>query len=156
MSDSEKPDSKSPPERTVEKVDPALLEEALDVVRGAVRGNGVRPEDVTLAGFEGEVLHFEAFEKFRVEPKVSEKLVHGRERGEQRVHGRLPVGPRALHAGYAGTHHPELAEHLGERPTQFRWALQQEQVPEADQRQSQGKSTQQTGHNSRSRWCRSG
>lgn len=82
MSDSEKPDNKPLPERPVEKVDPALLEEALDVVRASVRGNGVRPEDVTLAGFEGEVLHFEAFEKFRIEPKVSEKLVHGRERGE--------------------------------------------------------------------------
>jgi hypothetical protein len=78
VSESGNPENKAP----VEKVDPALLEEAVDVVRGILRGNGVRPDDVTLAGFEGEVLHFEVFEKFRVEPKVSEKLVHGRERGE--------------------------------------------------------------------------
>ncbi len=78
MTDTEKPVNKAPKE----EVDPALLEKALEVMRAALRGNGVRPEDVSLAGFTGEVLHFETLEKFRVEPKVSEKLVHGREKGE--------------------------------------------------------------------------
>lgn len=65
-----------------EAVDPALVEKAMDLIRQAVRGNGARPQDVRFIGFDGEVLHFEALERFEVEPKVSEKLVHGKERGE--------------------------------------------------------------------------
>ena len=65
-----------------EEVDPTLLEAAVDMVRAAVHGNGVKKEDVKFVSFEGEVLHFEIFERFVIEPKIAEKLLHGKENGE--------------------------------------------------------------------------
>ena len=63
-------------------VDPALIEKAVDLVRRAVRGNGVHSKDVKFDSFEGEILHFETRERFVIEPKTAEKLLHGKENGE--------------------------------------------------------------------------
>lgn len=76
-------ESGAPQEQEEEKeaVDPALLEAAVELLRQVVRGNGIKPEDVQYHSFEGEVLHFEIFEHFAIEPKVFEKLLHGKENG---------------------------------------------------------------------------
>lgn len=64
-----------------EEVDPALLEAAVTLLKRAVRGNGVKPDDVKFSAFSGEVLHFEVFERFAVEPQIAEKVLHGKEGG---------------------------------------------------------------------------
>ena len=65
-----------------EEVDPTLLEAALELLRSIGRGNGIKREDASFVSFEGEVLHFELFERFVIEPRVGEKLVCGKENGE--------------------------------------------------------------------------
>lgn len=70
------------PQKPNEAVDPALVEKAVDFIRRAVKGNGARPQDVKFISFTGEVLHFEALERFEIEPRVSEKLAHGKVKGE--------------------------------------------------------------------------
>ena len=65
-----------------EEVDPALLDAAVELLKRTVRGNGVKTDDVKFVSFAGEVLHFEIFERFTIEPKTGEKLLHGKEGGE--------------------------------------------------------------------------
>lgn len=65
-----------------EPLDPALSEKALDDVKAAVRGNGLKPEAVALAGCAGEVLNFEARTIFKIEAPVIEKRMNGKEQGE--------------------------------------------------------------------------
>lgn len=75
-------DTTKPEEEEKEKVSPSLLDAALALVKAAVKGNGLAPEKVTFDTFEGHVLHLETFERFKIEPRISEKLVHGKEKGE--------------------------------------------------------------------------
>lgn len=65
-----------------ELVDPALLEKAVERMRNAARGNGIKPESITLDQFDGEVLHFAARSMFVIKPTVLEKTLPGRENGE--------------------------------------------------------------------------
>lgn len=72
--DTEEPDK--------EPVDPAIPAKALADLRALAKGNGIKPEAVTLSGFEGEVLNFEAGLVFRIEKTVAEKRAAGRLPGD--------------------------------------------------------------------------
>jgi len=65
-----------------EDVHPDLLAKALEDLKKLVKGNGIKPETVTMTGFDGEVLNFEAREIFKIETTIAEKRVTGRESGE--------------------------------------------------------------------------
>lgn len=65
-----------------ERIDPALAKKALENLRNLLKGNGAKPESLTLKHFDGEILDFEAYALFKIEPAVSEKHVPGREHGE--------------------------------------------------------------------------
>jgi len=65
-----------------EQVDSALIKKAVEKLQAVIRGNGLKPEDVKLKHFEGEIISFEAFGVFKIEPSVSEKRVPGKEQGE--------------------------------------------------------------------------
>jgi len=69
-------------ERPREEVPPALLKKALEDLQELVRGNGMKPEGVTQQSFDGEVLNFEAFEVFKIEPSVGDKRMPGKQKGE--------------------------------------------------------------------------
>lgn len=79
-------DAEAPPEDErnpeIEEVDPALLAKALADLKNLVRGNGLKPDSITLENFEGEVLNFEADEIFKIDPVISEKHTTGRDQGE--------------------------------------------------------------------------
>ena len=65
-----------------EAVSDELLEKAVKLVQGVVKGNGMRGLQVALADFEGEILKFEAYEVFRMDPQTFEKRVSGKQNGE--------------------------------------------------------------------------
>lgn len=59
-----------------------LLEKAVKRVQSVVRGNGMRGIQVALNDFEGEIISFEAYEIFRMDPQIAEKRVNGKQNGE--------------------------------------------------------------------------
>lgn len=59
-----------------------LLEKAVKRVQSVVRGNGMRGIQVALGDFEGEILSFEVYEVFRMDPQIAEKRVNGKQNGE--------------------------------------------------------------------------
>lgn len=65
-----------------EPVPDELLEKAVKLVQNVVKGNGLRGLQVALADFEGEVLKFETYELFRMDPQIAEKRVNGKQNGE--------------------------------------------------------------------------
>lgn len=77
----------SPPEVAVStkvhkvKIDDRFKDDALEKVRALVKGNGLDPQDVTLASFDGELLHFEAHTDLVVVTKFAKKIVPGRMTG---------------------------------------------------------------------------
>ena len=68
------------------KIDEHYKDDALALVRGIVEGNGIDPQAVTLANFEGELLVFEAKTELSVITKIHKKSVPGR------VSGPIAVG----------------------------------------------------------------
>lgn len=67
------------------KVDDRFKDDALEKVRGVVKGNGIAPEEITLKSFEGELLHFEAYTDLQVTTKFSKKEQVGRITGPVNV-----------------------------------------------------------------------
>ncbi|QQG36397.1 MAG: hypothetical protein HYS17_00980 [Micavibrio aeruginosavorus] len=65
-----------------EPVPDELLEKAVKKVQAVVRGNGMRGLQVALADFEGEILKFEAYEVYKMDPQTAEKRVNGKQNGE--------------------------------------------------------------------------
>ncbi len=65
-----------------EPVPDELLEKAVKRVQEVVKGNGMRGLQVALADFEGQVLKFEAYELFKMDPQIAEKRVNGKHNGE--------------------------------------------------------------------------
>lgn len=68
-----------------EDVDQALLDKALELVRTAIKGNGINPESVSLESFEGEIIHFEAYAYFKIDPQIAEKRLNGRKNADKVV-----------------------------------------------------------------------
>jgi hypothetical protein len=69
------------PEIPKEDVPPGLLDNAVDIVRNVVRGNGIDPDHITLKSFDGEVLNFECWECFKIEPVIAQRRVVGKAQG---------------------------------------------------------------------------
>ena len=65
-----------------EPVPDEILEKAVKRVQAVVKGNGMRGLQVALADFEGEILKFETYELFRMDPAMAEKRVNGKQNGE--------------------------------------------------------------------------
>ncbi len=65
-----------------EDVSDELLQKAVALVQKAVSGNGLRGLQVALHDFKGEVLHFEAWEVFKLDPQVSERRAAGKQPGD--------------------------------------------------------------------------
>lgn len=65
-----------------EPVPDELLEKAVKKVQAVVKGNGMRGLQVALADFEGEILRFETYEVYKMDPQTAEKRVNGKQNGE--------------------------------------------------------------------------
>jgi hypothetical protein len=78
----EKGPDAAPEAQEKEEVDPALLEKALALLKSVAKGNGINTKNITLHSFEGEVLNYEAYHHFRIEPDVAEKLLMGKKGGD--------------------------------------------------------------------------
>lgn len=63
------------------KIDDRFKDDALEKVRALVKGNGLDPQEVTLASFDGELLHFEAHTDLVVVTKFAKKTIPGRMTG---------------------------------------------------------------------------
>lgn len=62
-----------------EEIDPNLLVDALVILKSVAKGNRVNPDSIILEDYEGEVLNFEAYHTFKVDPERAEKLLIGRQ-----------------------------------------------------------------------------
>ncbi len=60
----------------------ALGERALALVRAAARGNGLKPENLTLQSFDGSLLPLESHILFSVESSSVERHINGKDAGE--------------------------------------------------------------------------
>lgn len=65
-----------------EPVPDELLEKAVRLMQGVVKGNGMRGLQVALADFDGEIIKFETYELYRMDPQTAEKRVNGKQNGE--------------------------------------------------------------------------
>lgn len=59
----------------------ALTDKAVELLRQAVRGNGLQTSAVTLKHFNGRILAFEARNSFTITHEISEKYIAGRQQG---------------------------------------------------------------------------
>ncbi len=69
--------------------DPALLKRALERVRSVCKGNGVKPEDIKIAGSDLEIRITQAATYLSLKPRQSEKTVNGKQSSG------IPVSNRA-------------------------------------------------------------
>jgi hypothetical protein len=67
---------------------------ALDLVRKALKGNGVRPDDVVVKSFDGSILEFTAATHIKFNTQISEKTVPGKAAG-----GNIFSNRQAAHKG---------------------------------------------------------
>lgn len=65
-----------------EPVEPKVLHMGLQRMRNAARGNGVDPDTITMHGFEGYTLEYDAQSLFVIQPTVAQKSLPGKEKGE--------------------------------------------------------------------------
>ena len=65
-----------------EPVPDELLEKAVKRVQALAKGNGMSGLQVALADFEGEIIKFETYELFRMDPAIAEKRTNGKQTGE--------------------------------------------------------------------------
>lgn len=65
-----------------EPVPDELLEKAVKRVQSVAKGNGMRGLQVALGDFQGEIIRFETYELFRMDPQIAEKRVNGKQNGE--------------------------------------------------------------------------
>lgn len=72
-------------------LDISYAEAALEKIRSAVKGNGIKTDDVKIAEFNGNTLEFIASTTLQLRPKLHEKTVAGKTTGPKKVDG-----PQAL------------------------------------------------------------
>ncbi len=65
----------------IESAGPILIDDAVDMMRNTVRGNGLDEKAVFFNAFSGTVLHFETYQVFRIKATTGEKYVPGRAHG---------------------------------------------------------------------------
>lgn len=65
-----------------EPVPDELLEKAVKRMQSVVKGNGLRGLQVALGDFEGEIIRFETYEVFKMDPQIAEKRINGKQNGE--------------------------------------------------------------------------
>jgi len=65
-----------------EPVPDELLEKAVKKVQEVAKGNGMRGIQVALGEFEGEIIKFETYELFKMDPQIAEKRAVGKQAGE--------------------------------------------------------------------------
>ncbi len=65
----------------IEGVGPIIIDDAVDIMRAAVRGNGLDEKAVFFNSFQGTVLHFETYQVFKIKPTVGERYLPGRQQG---------------------------------------------------------------------------
>jgi hypothetical protein len=69
------------------EIDPAYGEAALERMRAAVKGNGVKTDAVKLKKFEGAMLEFIATTQLQLRSRIHEKIVAGKVTGPEKVAG---------------------------------------------------------------------
>lgn len=65
----------------IESVGPIIIDDATDIMRATVRGNGLDEKAVFFNSFQGTVLHFETYQVFKVKPTVGTKYMPGKQNG---------------------------------------------------------------------------
>lgn len=65
-----------------EPVPDELLEKAVKRMQSVVKGNGLRGLQVALGDFVGEIIRFETYEVFKMDPQIAEKRINGKQNGE--------------------------------------------------------------------------
>lgn len=93
-----------------EDLDPELLERAVEILRGIVRGNGLPPAAVKAENIEGEIVNFEGLSYFTVEAQAGEKRVHGKVNGQ--VLGSAHEMRQKMQVAVAkAAHNPDVRRH---------------------------------------------
>jgi len=64
------------------KIDEDFTKPSLNLMRKALKGNGVRADNVSVKSFDGDILEFTAATHIKLNNKISEKTVPGRAAGE--------------------------------------------------------------------------
>src|SRR6185295_15304931 len=65
----------------IESTGPIIIDDSIDLMRTAVRGNGLDEKAVHFNSFNGTVLHFETYQVFKVTPTTGEKYLPGKQQG---------------------------------------------------------------------------
>lgn len=65
-----------------EPIDPAVIARAVEQLRAVAKGNGIISGQITENGVDGETLNFEGLAFFKIEAKIAEKRVAGKQKGE--------------------------------------------------------------------------
>jgi hypothetical protein len=65
----------------IESIGPILIDDAMDMMRSAVRGNGLDEKAVFFNAFYGTVLHFETYQVFKITATTGEKYLPGKQHG---------------------------------------------------------------------------
>jgi hypothetical protein len=66
-----------------EEVPQELLDKALSLLKDVAKGNGLSPNHFSLKEFEGEVLNFETYAYFKIDPRISDKKMNGKQRANE-------------------------------------------------------------------------
>ena len=65
----------------IESTGPILIDDAMDMMHAAVRGNWLDEKAVFFNAFNGTVLHFETYQVFRIKATTGEKYLPGKQHG---------------------------------------------------------------------------
>lgn len=69
-------------EQPAGKIPDDVVEKGMERLHAVIKGNGLKKSSMTLDKCEGRVLEFQARNRFKIEPTISEKQTTGREQGE--------------------------------------------------------------------------
>lgn len=87
-------------------IDESYTSPALDLLRKVLKGNGVRPDNVTVKSFDGTVLEFMAVTQIKLGNQITEKTVPGKAAGSNIFQDRQQARKAAEEHAAAASHAP--------------------------------------------------
>ncbi len=69
-------------EEYIEPIEPAVIARAVEQLRAVAKGNGIISGQINAGEVKGETLNFEGLAFFKIEPKIGEKRVPGKQQGQ--------------------------------------------------------------------------
>lgn len=75
-------DGEETPEEYVEPIEAAVIARAVEQLRAVAKGNGIISGQINAGEVKGETLNFEGLAFFKIEPKIGEKRVPGKQQGQ--------------------------------------------------------------------------